>query len=115
MIEKAGRPVPANVICIVAEVRRKPRPASRYDATISITVLHHMPVEDALPRRLQRCAQAGSWPPSLCPGLTFAILRAAGRDRCEEISQLILPVFPDPPLTTRQCGSRRPRSCPARR
>jgi hypothetical protein len=43
MIEHARegrRPVPANVICIIAEVTREPLPASRYDAVVSITVLH---------------------------------------------------------------------------
>jgi len=69
MIENAGRAVPANVTRSVAEVLREPLPASRYDAIVSITVLHHMPVEEALPHWPQRCAQAESWPPSLCPGV----------------------------------------------
>lgn len=48
MIEAARRRTPANVTCIHADVLTLPLPAERYDAIVSITALHHVPLGDAL-------------------------------------------------------------------
>ena len=50
MIEQARQRVPGNVRLILADVLREPLPADRYDAIVSITALHHMPLPDVLPR-----------------------------------------------------------------
>jgi SAM-dependent methyltransferase len=50
MIERARQRVPANVRLITADVLTEPLPEGRYDAVVSITALHHMPLPEALPR-----------------------------------------------------------------
>jgi SAM-dependent methyltransferase len=50
MIEQAKRRVPSNVRLIPADVLTEPLPADCYDAIVSITALHHMPLPDVLPR-----------------------------------------------------------------
>jgi SAM-dependent methyltransferase len=50
MIEQAKRRVPPDVRLILADVRTEPLPAACYDAIVSITALHHMPLPDVLPR-----------------------------------------------------------------
>jgi len=50
MIDAARRAVPANVTCILADVRTAPLPAAGYDAITSISALHHMPLPEVLPR-----------------------------------------------------------------
>jgi SAM-dependent methyltransferase len=96
MIEKAGWAVPGNVPGILADVLREPLPASRYDAIVSISALHHMPLEEALPRLATALRPGGVLAAVALPrrdlrelpagltaaaghrlfGLTFAILRA---------------------------------------
>lgn len=70
MIEAARRVVPANVNCIVGDVMRDPLPADRYDAIVSVTALHHLPLDDAL-RRLSG---------ALWPG---GVLAAVALPRCD--------------------------------
>jgi len=65
MIEAARQTTPANVSCILGDVMRDPLPAGTYDAIVSVTALHHMPVDDAL-RRLFR-ALAWRRPGRRCP------------------------------------------------
>lgn len=48
MIEEAKRRTPSNVNCVLADVLTDPLPGKDYDAIFSITVLHHMPLQDAL-------------------------------------------------------------------
>ncbi|HZC64668.1 MAG TPA: class I SAM-dependent methyltransferase [Streptosporangiaceae bacterium] len=48
MIEAARQITPANVTCILGDVMRAPLPAEHYDAIVSVTALHHMPLDDAL-------------------------------------------------------------------
>jgi ubiquinone/menaquinone biosynthesis C-methylase UbiE len=50
MIEEAKRVVPPNATCILADVLQEPLPDARYDAIVSISALHHTPVEAVLPR-----------------------------------------------------------------
>ncbi|ONH32820.1 class I SAM-dependent methyltransferase [Pseudofrankia asymbiotica] len=49
MIEEARRHTPGNVHCVLADVLADPLPGKDYDAILSITALHHMPLPDALP------------------------------------------------------------------
>jgi SAM-dependent methyltransferase len=116
---------PANVTCILGDVMRDPLPAERYDAIVSVTALHHLPVEDAL-RRLSRALRPGGvlaavalprhdlpreLPVELLAatghrvfGATFAVLRASGRGGWYRLepSHETMPKVLDPPLTTRQ-------------
>ncbi len=50
MIAVARQRAPENVNCILADVLTDPLPAGGYDAVFSISALHHMPLQDALPR-----------------------------------------------------------------
>jgi SAM-dependent methyltransferase len=125
MIEAARQMTPANVTCILGDVMRDPLPAERYDAIVSVTALHHLPVEDAL-RRLSRALRPGGvlaavalprhdlpreLPVELLAatghrvfGATFAVLRASGRGGWYRLepSHEAMPKVLDPPLTTRQ-------------
>src|SRR5215472_7972767 len=49
MIEEARRRTPGNVSCVLADVLADPLPGTDYDAIFSISALHHMPLQDALP------------------------------------------------------------------
>jgi 2-polyprenyl-3-methyl-5-hydroxy-6-metoxy-1,4-benzoquinol methylase len=50
MIEAARRAVPANVTCLLGDVRTAPLPVAGYDAITCISALHHMPLPEVLPR-----------------------------------------------------------------
>ena len=123
MVEQARRAVPANVRCIVADVLDEPLPESAYDAIVSMSALHHMPLDEAL-RRLAAALRPGGvlaivalprtdllreWPAELAAGIGhrlfgvgFAVRRAAGRGNPYAIppSHAIMPVVQSPPLTT---------------
>jgi SAM-dependent methyltransferase len=124
MIDAARRVVPSNVTCILADVLHEPLPDARYDAIVSISALHHAPVEEVLPRlagalrpggvlaaaALPRLDLAHELPAELTAaigyrmfGAAFATLRAVGGGRwyAKEPSRL-MPVVLDPSLTTRQ-------------
>ncbi|HEX4064248.1 MAG TPA: class I SAM-dependent methyltransferase [Streptosporangiaceae bacterium] len=125
MIEAARRVTPANVSCILSDVMRDPLPADRYDAIVSVTALHHLPLDDAL-RRLSGALRPGGvlaavalprrdlpreLPAELLAatghrvlGAAFAGLRASGHGgwyRLEPGREL-MPTVLDPPLTTHQ-------------
>jgi SAM-dependent methyltransferase len=70
MIELAERIAPDNVMCVLADVLRDPLPAEGYDAIVSISALHHMPLDSALGR-----LSAALRPPSY--GWRGAIVRPA--------------------------------------
>lgn len=124
MVELARRVAPANVTCILADVLEEPPlPQSAYDAIVSITALHHMPLDRALPR-LARALRPGGvlaalalprtdllreWPAELAAGAghrlfgaAFAALRAADHRSWYAIqpSHAIMPVVVNPLLTT---------------
>jgi SAM-dependent methyltransferase len=125
MIEAARQITPANVTCILGDVMRDPLPAEHYDAIVSVTALHHMPVGDAL-RRLSRALRPGGvlaavalprqdlareLPAELLAaaghrvfGAAFVVLRASGRDDWYRLapSHAAMPKVLDPPLTTRE-------------
>ena len=125
MIEEAKRVAPPNVTCILADVLQEPLPDARYDAIVSISALHHMPVEAVLPRLAGALRPGGVLAAAALPrrdllhelpaevtavighrllGAAFAILRASGRGRwyAKELNHIIMPVVLDPSLTTRQ-------------
>lgn len=49
MIEEAKHRTPGNVNCVVSDVLTEPLPGKDYDAIVSVSALHHMPLQDALP------------------------------------------------------------------
>lgn len=124
MIEAARQVVPPNVTCILADLLREPLPEESYDAIVSVTALHHMPLEAALTRlaaalrpggvlaavALPRSDLPGELPAELAGavghrllGAAFAVLRASGRGRWFQADpgREAMPVVADPPLTTR--------------
>lgn len=99
MIEQARRRVPGNVRLMEADVLTETLPEGHYDAIVSITALHHMPLSKALPRlaaalrpggvlaivALPRTDLPRDLPVELAAGIghrllgvTFLLLRAAG-------------------------------------
>jgi SAM-dependent methyltransferase len=128
MIGEAKRVVPSNVTCILADVLQEPLPDARYDAIVSISALHHAPVEEVLPRLVGALRPGGVLAAAALPrldlvhelpaeltaaigyrmfGAAFATLRAVGGGRwyAKESSRL-MPVVLDPSLTTRQVRQR---------
>jgi SAM-dependent methyltransferase len=125
MIEEARRMAPPNVTCILGDVRQDPLPDARYDAIVSISALHHTPLDEVLPRlagalrpggvlaavALPRLDLLQELPAELTAaighrlfGAAFAVLRACGRGRwyVKEPNHALIPVVLDPSLTTRQ-------------
>lgn len=125
MIEVAERVTPANVTCWLGDVMRDPLPPARYDAVVSVTALHHLPLGDAL-RRLSAALRPGGvlaaialphpdlpreLPVELLAaaghralGATFIALRTAGRGDWYQLerSHEIMPKVTAPDMTTRQ-------------
>ncbi len=125
MIEAARRRAPANVSCLHADFLKLSLPAEHYDAIVSITALHHVPLGDAL-RHLAPALRPGGvlaavvLPRSDLPrelplelvaavanrvfGALFAVLRTTGRGSwyLPESAHEAMPKVVDAPLTTRQ-------------
>jgi ubiquinone/menaquinone biosynthesis C-methylase UbiE len=125
MIRAAKHRTPANVTCILADVMDLSLPAQRYDAIVSITALHHLPLRDAL-RHLAPALRPGGvlaavvLPRSELPremptevvaaaanrvfGALFAGLRTTGFGSWYRLepTNVAMPKVVDPPLTTRQ-------------
>src|SRR5215472_8034710 len=129
MIDAAKRVAPGNVTCILGDVMADPLPAEHYDAIMSVTALHHLPLDDAL-RRLSSALRPGgvlaaiALPrvdlPRELPvevlaatgyrmfGAAFAVLRASGWGDWYQLppSHEAMPKVLEPPLTTRQVRQR---------
>lgn len=125
MIEAARQRTPPNVTCTLADVMQSDLPADQYDAIVSNTALHHVPLDEAL-RHLAPALRPGGvlaavvlprsdlrheLPHELCAavghhafGAVFATLRAVTRGGWYRIepTHKIMPKVLDPPLTTRQ-------------
>jgi SAM-dependent methyltransferase len=125
MIEQARRRTPANVNCVLADVLVDELPGRDYDAIVSVTALHHMPLQNAL-RALAAALRPGGVlaavalprpdPRRELPveivaavahrlfGAVFLAKRALGSDRGfgKDPDRSSMPVVMDPPLTTRQ-------------
>jgi ubiquinone/menaquinone biosynthesis C-methylase UbiE len=125
MLEEARRVAPANVTCVLADVLRDPLPDARYDAIVSMSALHHMQLEQVLPRLARALRPGGVLVAAALPrrdlpreipaevragighrlyGAAFAVLRASGHRRwyAKEASHGAMPVVLSPALTTRQ-------------
>src|SRR5580704_9514447 len=125
MIEQAKRVAPANVTCLLADVLEEPLGEAQYDAIVSLSALHHLPLGEALPRLAAALRPGGvlaavalprpdlrrEWPTELTAavghrifGVAVAALRASGRSGwyAMQPSHAIMPVVVDPSLTTRQ-------------
>jgi len=125
MIEAAKQRAPANVTCIHADVLNLSLPAEHYDAIVSITALHHVPLGDALRHLAPALRPGGVLAAVVLPrfdvarellietvaaaanrafGALFAVLRTTGRGgwyRLESTHEA-MPKVVDAPLTTRQ-------------
>jgi SAM-dependent methyltransferase len=116
---------PPNVTFILADVLQEQLPDAQYDAIVSISALHHTPLQELLPRLAGALRPGGVLAAAALPridlpqelpaeltaaighrvlGAAFAILRASGRRRwyAKELNHTIMPVVLDPSLTTRQ-------------
>jgi SAM-dependent methyltransferase len=124
MIEAARRAVPRNVTCLLGDVLREPLPAAHYDAIVSDTALHHMPLDEVLPRLAAALRPGGVLAAVVLPrldlpreaaaelagavghrvlGAAFYALRTAGGSWYERpASHAVMPMVLDPPLTTRE-------------
>jgi SAM-dependent methyltransferase len=125
MIEAARRRAPANVTCTLADVMELPLPAEHYDAIVSVTALHHLPLAEALRHLAPALRPGGVLAAVVLPvvdlpreapteivaaaanpvfGAAFAALRAAGSGGwygLDPVNEAMPKVF-DPPLTTRR-------------
>jgi SAM-dependent methyltransferase len=125
MIAAARQAAPGNVTCVLADVMRDPLPGDCYDAIVSVTALHHMPLDRAL-LRLSAALRPGGvlaavalprpdlpreLPAELLAGVgyrlfgaIFAGLRGAGHGDWYALppGRETMPMVLDPPLTTRQ-------------
>jgi ubiquinone/menaquinone biosynthesis C-methylase UbiE len=125
MIEVARRRAPANVTPILADVLELPLPADHYDAIVSITALHHLPLDEALRHLAPALRPGGVLAAVVLPrvdlpreaptevvaavsnralGALFTALRATGSGGWyapDPVDEAMPKVF-DAPLTTRQ-------------
>lgn len=71
MVTAARARVPSNVTVVQADVLRDPLPGNSFDAIVSMSVLHHLPIGPVLQRLAAAHAPAGCWPQLRCPVSTF--------------------------------------------
>jgi ubiquinone/menaquinone biosynthesis C-methylase UbiE len=82
MIEAARERAPGNVRCVLGDVMEYPLPEAEYDLIVSLTALHHLPLEAAL-GRLAR---------ALRPGGTLAVVALPRMDLPRELPIELLAV-----------------------
>ncbi len=125
MIAAARRIAPPNLTCTVADVLDVELPRGEYDAIVSVTALHHMPLDRVLPILAETLRPGGVLAAVALPradmpreapveltaalahrlfGATFATLRRFGDDPwyARSPDDADMPVVLDPELTTRQ-------------
>lgn len=125
MIGAAKRRTPGNVRCVLADVLADPLPGRDYDAILSISALHHMPLPESLPVlaaalrpggvlaavALPRVDLPRELPAELAAvaghrllGAMFLARRSLGGSGgfAKAPGHASMPVVMDPPLTTRQ-------------
>lgn len=125
MIEQAQRGTPANVRCVRGDVLVDPLPGKDYDAIVSISALHHMPLHEALPVLAAALRPGGVLAAVALPrsdlvhelpveiaavtahrvlGAMFLLKRMVGGDGgfAKDPRRGSMPVVMDPVLTTRQ-------------
>jgi SAM-dependent methyltransferase len=122
MIEEARRRTPDNVNCVLADVLADSLPGKDYDAIFSISALHHMPLQDALPVLAAALRPGGVLAAIALPrtdvrrelpveivaavghrllGARFLATRLLGSNS-GFAKDATMPVVMDPPLTTRE-------------
>ncbi|KZM73639.1 class I SAM-dependent methyltransferase [Nocardia terpenica] len=123
ILEVARTVVPANVSCVLSDVLEQPLPENEYDAIVSMTTLHHLPLDRALPMLAAALRPGGVLVAAALPrtelprelsvellaalghrafGLAFALRRALGRNGFGyEPTHGVMPKFMDPADTTR--------------
>ncbi|WP_433631001.1 class I SAM-dependent methyltransferase [Nocardia sp. CA-120079] len=129
MIDAAKRAVPENVRCMLGDVLATPLAEGAYDAIVSISTLHHMPLDEVLPVLARALRPGGVIAAVALPrpdllrelpvesvavighrllGMAFRILRTRGRGSWYAVEEThdVMPVVLDPPLTTRQVRAR---------
>ena len=125
MIERAKRHMPNNVNCVLADVLVDGLPGKDYDAIVSISALHHMPLRKALPMLADALRPGGVLAavalPRLDPrrelpieivaavghhllGAVFFVKRLLGSEGGfqKDPDHPAMPVVMDAPLTTRE-------------
>ncbi|WP_041259424.1 class I SAM-dependent methyltransferase [Pseudofrankia inefficax] len=126
MIEQARQTTPDNVHCVLADVLTDPLPAKDYDAIVSISALHHMPLPETLPVlaaglrpggilaavALPRLDLRHEWPVEFVAAIahhTLGVVFLANRllwgtstFSHEHHTRTGMPVVMNPPLTTRE-------------
>lgn len=120
MIEEAKRRTPANVNCVAADVLTDPLPGRDYDAIVSVSALHHMPLQDALPVLADALSPGGvvaavdlprEIPVELAAAAGHRLLGAMFQARrllgyqaafAKDPGHEAMPVVMNPPLTTRE-------------
>jgi ubiquinone/menaquinone biosynthesis C-methylase UbiE len=125
MIEMARHRVPDSVNCILGDAMSYPLPDGQYDAIVSISALHHMPLRKALSRfaalvrpggvlavvALPRQDLRSELPTEIVAavghrvlGAAFATARSVGSNDwfAKGATHAAMPVVMDPPLTTRE-------------
>jgi SAM-dependent methyltransferase len=122
MIDAARESTPANVHCVLADVMTHPLVPSAYDAIVSISTLHHLPLQLALARLADALRPGGVFAAIALPrvdlpreapvevaatvyhhlvGLALAAARRSGSGSPLDSSHADMPML-DPTLTTRQ-------------
>ncbi len=124
MIDAARALTPGNVTCLIGDFLGYEFADESYDAIFSLSALHHMALEDALPRMATALRPGGVLAAIALPridlpreipvelvaapgyrllGLAFAAARRAGRGQWyqRESSHEAMPIVLDPSLTTR--------------
>ncbi|WP_238815674.1 class I SAM-dependent methyltransferase [Nocardia brasiliensis] len=125
MIEAAKQVVPANVTCVLGNILAQRFPPASYDAIVSISTLHHLPLDEVLPVLADALRPGGVLAAVALPrtdlprelpieflaalahrvlGGVFALLRTLGPGDWHAIdpTHAAMPVMLDPSLTTRQ-------------
>jgi SAM-dependent methyltransferase len=125
MIEEAKRRAPVNVHCVLRDALVDPLPGKDYDAIVSITALHHMPLQEALPVLADALRPGGVLAAVALPrpdlrhelpveiaaaiahrvlGAMFLVRRLLGSDSvfAKDPGRGSMSVVMNPPLTTRQ-------------
>jgi SAM-dependent methyltransferase len=124
MIDAARAVTPGNVTCLIGDFLRYEFADESYDAIFSLSALHHMALEDALPRMVAALRPGGVLAAIALPridlpreipielvaapgyrllGLAFVAARRAGHGQWyqRESGDESMPIVLDPPLTTR--------------
>lgn len=124
MIEAARQRAPSTVTCVRADAVKDPLPGEGYDAIVSLSALHHMPLQEALRRLAAALRPGGILAVIALPradirrelpieavaagghrlfGAIFLVARSLGNESWfAQDAAHTMPVVMDPPLTTHE-------------